>query len=65
MLESGQPGPDPGFSLQRLLHELHLSALCLSFSMKFTYSVILRQRGDHTFNVEDCVVHRKHSLSAG
>lgn len=45
MLESGQPGPDLDFSLQRLLPELHLSALCLSFSMKFTYSVIVRQRG--------------------
>lgn len=65
MLEPGQPGPNPGFSLQQLLHELHFNALCLSFSVKFTYSPIVWQRRDYTFNAEHCLVYSKCSLSVG
>lgn len=56
MLEPGQLGPNPSFSLQQLLHELLLNALCLSFSVKFTYSLIVWQKSDYTLNAEHYLV---------
>lgn len=65
MLAPGQLGPNPGFSLQQLLHELTLNALCLNFSIKFTHSLTVQKRSDSTLNIEHYLVYSKRLLTVG